>query len=181
MRRLNESDEALYCGLYTDAETMRFVTTPWSRERATRNFRNVLARSLQASGPKYFAMLDKASQQSIGLCAIQQPDAEMQRAEVGMMLKSEAWGQGHATEAFAALVTTAFSTLPIDTVWVQYHPANTAAERLFIGLGFLSAADVAIGDVHNAQRTRTMLRSAWGAFNSETTRGEDYVERHQLS
>jgi RimJ/RimL family protein N-acetyltransferase len=181
MRRLCESDESLYCDLYTDADTMRFICAPWSRERAARNFRKVLARSLQPSSPKYFAMLDRASQRCIGLCAIQQPDAEMQRAEVGMMLNSDARGQGYATEAFAALITTAFLALPIDTVWVQYHPANTAAERLFIGLGFLPAADAAIGDLHRAQRTRTMLRSAWSALNSANTRGEDNVERHQFS
>jgi ribosomal-protein-alanine N-acetyltransferase len=181
VRRLCADDEGLYCGLYTDAETMRFVSAPWSLERAARNFRKVLARSLQPRGAKYFAMLDKASQCSIGLCAIQRPDAEMRRVEAGMMLKCEARAQGYATEAFAALVTTAFSTLPIDTVWVQYHPANTAAERLFIGLGFLPAAGVAIGDVHHAQRTRTMLRSAWSALNSANTRGENNDERHQLS
>jgi RimJ/RimL family protein N-acetyltransferase len=126
-------------------------------------------------------MRERTTQRAIGLCAIQEPDAKMQRAEAGMMLKPDAWRQGYATEAFAALVSTAFFTLPIDTVWVQYHPANTAAERLFIGLGFLPVTDVAIGDVHHAQRTRAMLRSAWSVLNSANARGKDYVERHQLS
>ncbi len=182
MRRLCEDDEALYCGLYTNADTMRFICAPFFPARATRIFGNIIARSrLSPVGPVYFALLDKATQSAVGLCVIQKPDAEMSRAEVGMMLKSEARGQGYASEAIAALVGTAFSTLPIDTVWVQYHPANTAAERLFIGLGFLPAADVAIGDVHHAQRTRAMLRSAWGALNSVNARGEDNVECHQFS
>ena len=102
MRRLHEDDEALYCGLYTDAETMRFICAPLSPERAARSFRKVLASKTQANGPRYFAMFDKATQHVIGLCAIQQPDAEMQRAEVGMMLKSEARARGYATEALHA-------------------------------------------------------------------------------
>ena len=181
MRRLGPDDEALYCGLYTDAETMRFIAKPWSMERARRMFSKILALSNAPNEPKYFALLEQDTQRAIGLCAIQRPDAEMQAAEVGMMLNSAAWGRGYATEAFAALITTALLALPIDTVWVQYHPANTAAERLFIGLGFLPATDVAIGDVHHAQCTRTMRRSAWGALNSANARGKDNVERHQLS
>ena len=181
MRHLCAEDEALYCGLYTDAGTMRFIAEPWSMERAKRMFSKLIALSDARNGPNYFAMLEKDTQRAIGLCAIQRPDAEMQRAEVGMMLNSDARGRGYATEAFAALMTEAFLALPIDTVWVQYHPANTAAERLFIGLGFLPATDVAIGDVHHAQCTRAMLRSAWGALNSVNARGKDNVERHQLS
>lgn len=181
MRRLNEGDEGLYCGLYTDAGTMRFIAEPWSKERAKRTFSKILVLSDARIGPNYFAVFEKSTQRSIGLCVIQRPDAQMRRAEVGMMLNSEARTQGYATEAFPALIATAFLALPIDTVWVQYHPANTAAERLFIGLGFLPATDVAIGDVHHAQRTRAMQRSAWSALNSVNTRGTDYVERHQLS
>ena len=180
-RRLCADDEALYCGLYTDAEAMRFICAPWSMERAQRMFGKMLALANVRNGPKYFAMLEKGDRRSIGLCAIQRPDVKMQRVEVGMMLNSDARGQRYATDAFAVLITTAFLALPIDTVWVQYHPANTAAERLFIGLGLLPASDVALGDVHHAQRTRTMHRSAWGALNSVNARGRDYVERHQLS
>jgi RimJ/RimL family protein N-acetyltransferase len=166
MRRLGESDEALYCGLYTDAETMRFICPPLSRERAARNFRKVLARSLQPSGPKYFAMLDKASQRSIGLCAIQQPDAEMQRIEVGMMLKCEARAQGYATEALAALVTEAFLAFPIERVWVQYSPEHPAAERLTVSVGFTLCALADIREKRKANRVGIVERSFWLSNNT---------------
>src|SRR5260221_13747987 len=89
IRRLVESDEALYCGLYTDAATMRYIGAPLSPERAMRSFRNALTWSNdQPTDPRLFAMIEKSTQRAIGLCAIQPFDAGTRRAEVGMMLKS---------------------------------------------------------------------------------------------
>jgi RimJ/RimL family protein N-acetyltransferase len=182
MRHLVENDEALYCDLYTDPDTMRYIGEPMSPERAARSFRKALAWSRQQPDePQFFAIQEKATQQAIGLCAIQPFDADTRKVEIGMMLKPEARKQGYATEGLAALVTTAFSALPTEAVWVQYSPEHTAAERLVISVGFAQCADGEIGTVRGAKCVWSVGRSSWRSSNTTNHLGEDDVERDRVS
>ena len=52
------------------------------------------------------------------------------------MLVRSARRARYASEAISALIGTAFETLPIDTIWVQYRKANRGVARLFGALGF---------------------------------------------
>ena len=172
--RLSEADEALYCELYSEADTMRYIGAPLSPERAARSFRRALARSNeQPSGPELFAIVEKSTQHAVGLCGVQPIDTAMRRAEIGILLNPEARGLGYAAEGLAALLLHAFSALPIDAVWVQYQSSNAAAERLFIGLGFLLQVDGEIGDACNARHVRSVHRSSWGSSTLHNNRGED--------
>jgi len=167
MRPLEPGDEALFIDLYTDAETMRYIGEPLSQERAMRSFRKALAKpSAQSSDLRFFAMLEKLTHRSIGMCAIQSFDIDTRRAEIGMMLKSEARGRRHATEALAALVTATFSVLPIDTVWVQYSPEHLAAERLVASIGFKRCADRGFDIEHGVRCVWSIDRSTWGLTNT---------------
>jgi RimJ/RimL family protein N-acetyltransferase len=182
MRRLVENDEELYCGLYTDADTMRHIGVPLSPEQAARSFRKALTWSIkQLADPLLFAMLEKSTQLAIGLCAIQPFEATTRSAEIGMMLKSETRARGYATEGLAALVTVAFSALPIDAVWVQYSPEHTAAERLVIRVGFARCADTEIGNARSAKCVWSVDRSSWCSRGTTNNQGEDNVERDRIS
>ena len=182
MRRLVESDEALYCSLYTDADTMRYIGEPMSPERAARSFRKALAWSKrQPNDPQFFAIQEKTTQQAIGLCAIQPFDADTQKVEIGMMLRPEARKQGYATEGLTALVTMAFLALPTDAVWVQYSPEHTSAERLVISVGFERCAEGEIGTVRGAKCVWSVDRSSWRSSYTTNHLGEDDVERDRVS
>lgn len=174
LSRLSEADEELYCELYSDADTMRYIGAPLSLERAVRSFRRTLARSdEQPSGPELFAIVEKSTLQAVGLCGVQPIDTAMRRAEIGILLNPEARRRGYATEGLAALMLHAFSALPIDAVWVQYQSSNAAAERLFTGLGFLPQVDGEIGDESHIRRVRSVHRSSWGSSTLHNKRGED--------
>jgi RimJ/RimL family protein N-acetyltransferase len=173
LRPLMQADEALYRRLYTDADTMRHVGKPWSPERAARSFRRALAWSDDAaSDPQFLAMIETSTQHAIGLCGVHPFDAAGRRAEVGILLVSESCRRGYASEGLAALVSHAFSALPIDTVWAQYHSQNVAAEQLFIGLGFLPQTDGEFGDECDGQRFRHVHRSIWCSPTLQNQRGE---------
>ncbi len=75
------------------------------------------------------------------------------------MLLSEARSRGYSPEILALAVDMTFTALLIDTVWVQYHPANTAAGRLCDRLGFESYADGALDT--NSVIVRCVHRSTW--------------------
>lgn len=150
-------------------------------ERAARIFRKAIARPGNPADPQFFAMIEKTSQHAIGLCAIQPFDATTRRVEIGMMLKSESRARGYATEGLAALVTVAFSALPIDTVWVQYSPEHTAAERLVISVGFARCAEGEIGTVRGAKCVWSVDRSSWHSSGITNNQGEGNVERDRIS
>ncbi len=162
MRILSQCDQALFCHLYTDAESMRFVGRPLSRARALSAFRLTL-RSIreEEAGPCFFAIVPGASRRAVGLCAIQPPVRTARRAEIGIMLAAESRGLRYGAEAVRGLATTAFRALPIDRLWVQYQPANMAAERLFARLGFLPEPHARPRGVRRGQCIGVTQRSAW--------------------
>ena len=140
LRCLSEGDEALYCGLYGDPHTMRFIGPPLSREQAQRNFHKVLASlGRQPVERVMLAVIETASDRCIGIAALQEFELERRRVELGMMLVREGCGRGFGKEATRALVSYAFATFEVDEVWIQ-HDANSAdARRVPVSLGLLQS------------------------------------------
>lgn len=72
-RPLDDCDEQVYCDLFADAGTMRFIGAPWSRVEAAQAFRTA-RRAMQrvaAGGDVFLTLVEKAARQAIGLCSIQ--------------------------------------------------------------------------------------------------------------
>ena len=136
MRPAVEGDAGLYCDLYCDPDTMRFVGPPLTQERARRSFQKVLVslgrRPLERV---LLVIVEKTTQQSIGIGAFQDFDSRLRRVEAGMMLRSGARGRGFGTEGLRALVRFAFDTFEVDEVWIQHAAHNRDAHRVPITLG----------------------------------------------
>lgn len=167
MRQLQAEDETLFLDLYTDAETMRYIGEPLSPERAARSFRKTLASSCQDPPERVFlAILDKATRRPLGICAIAQFDATMTRAEVGIMLKSDARSMGFAREVLGGLVRTTFSAFPVDEIWAQCSARNLVVEHVFSSLGFTLCGCRAIDAGTLLQRIWSVHRSSWCSINA---------------
>lgn len=182
VRPLSDTDEALYCELFTDAPTMRFVAPPLSPVRATRGFRKYLKSPRRcAAGQLLLAVIEKAGGQPIGICALQQLDECRRRVEAGIMLKPAVHGRGFAKEGLAALVTQAFAVLPVDEVWVQVAVDHAVVERLVISVGFARRGDSATGDEYSAKYVWSVCRESW--LRQSTTQQQETinVECHRLS
>jgi RimJ/RimL family protein N-acetyltransferase len=127
MRPLSEADEAFYCALYGDPDTMRFIGPPLERERAQLKFHKVLASlDRQPVVRVMLAIVETASRRCIGIGALQDFDHARRRVEVGMMLVREGRSRGFGTDGLRALVNYAFATFAVDEVWLQ-HDVNSAA------------------------------------------------------
>jgi hypothetical protein len=113
----------------------------------------------------FFTIVEKKRNAAIGLCSIQAPELRERRAEIGVMLMRKACRRGFGKECIQALIEVAFEALPIDTVWVQYRPANAAAERLFGSLDFLPITGVRPRAARRSHCIRAMHRSAWRVHN----------------
>jgi len=131
MRPVVDADASLYCDLYGDPDTMRFVGPPLTRERARRNFRKVL----DSIDCVLLAIIEKASGRSIGIGAFLDLDTRGRRVEAGMMLAGEARGRGFGREGLRALIDHAFVTFAVDEVWIQHAADNMDARRVPVSLG----------------------------------------------
>jgi RimJ/RimL family protein N-acetyltransferase len=136
LRPLSEGDLDLYCDIYADPDTMRFVGPPMSRERAERSFQKVLAFAECRPVERLFlAIVEKASQRAVGIGSLQDLDVPRRRIEAGVMLATGSRVRGFGKECLSALVTHAFAVLPVDEVWIQHAAENAIAQGVPVSLG----------------------------------------------
>ncbi|MEO8670840.1 MAG: GNAT family N-acetyltransferase [Tahibacter sp.] len=162
VRTLEATDEMLYCHLYGDLESMRFVGTPISLDSAARRFcRQLEARVAEPADFSCLVMLERSSGASIGICGLQSLDRVRRSVEAGMMLTSAARGWGIAREGLSALVDYAFRLFPVDEVWVQYPPEHLRAERLVVDVGFVPGGSVATEARFAEKCVWSIVRKCW--------------------
>jgi ribosomal-protein-alanine N-acetyltransferase len=179
VRPLRRRDATLFVSLYSDVETMRFIGRPLSKQEARASFEATLEEIQTRKRLAFFAIVEKL-RRPIGFCSIQPPQPRARRAEIGLILMREARRRGFGAECARALIAAAFGALPIDTVWVQYRPANASAERLFGGIGFQPKVGPRPLNARPANRIRVMQRIAWSTSTTKR-RGKHNVEHDGLS
>jgi [ribosomal protein S5]-alanine N-acetyltransferase len=152
-------DAALYCDLFSDPDTMRFVGPPLSQEQAADAFRKVLA-SLERRPVErvLLVIVEKATGQSIGIGAFQDFDPRLRRVDQGMMIGAGGRGRGFGMEASRALIEFAFATFEVDEVRIQHAVDNREARRIPIGLGMSHNTDTKSGKL-----VWSAWRHAWPA------------------
>ena len=140
LRALRECDEELYCQLFCDPETMRYIGPPWTRPEATRAFHAALE-AMRATPPRglFLAMTFQADQRPAGLCTLQNFEG-VERAELGMMLVPSGRASRVATEALIAVLAQVFATLPFDEIWVRFASHHEAATRTAVAGGLVRHA-----------------------------------------
>jgi len=159
---MTEADAALFCDLYTDAETMRFIGPPLSPERAARGFRNILRLMRQPSADRvFFTLSERSSGDAIGIGSIQHLDIPGRCAEAGMIIGAKHRNRGWAREGLSGLIRFAFEHLPLDEVWVQIHADHTVVEKLVVSVG-LSWGSTAVTHVSDpVMRIWSARRDTW--------------------
>jgi RimJ/RimL family protein N-acetyltransferase len=162
LRAIAECDEELYCELFCDPETMRFIGPPWARADAARAFRAALA-AMRATPPRglFLTVTSKDEQQPIGLCTLQNFDPPRRRAELGLMLAPAGRAHGVATEALIAVVAHAFATLPFDELWVRFAIDHAAARHTALGGGLVRHAEAAPEDLSANLWRWSAYRATW--------------------
>jgi RimJ/RimL family protein N-acetyltransferase len=130
---------------------MRYIGRPFSRTWAAASLRATIEAAGETAGPRFFVIVERRSEQSVGLCSVR-PTSDDRCREIGIMLVRAARGRGLSVEAFRMLVEAAFRTLPIKAVSVQYRSANAAMSHVCDRLGFSKAP------VRSGARLKTCVR-----------------------
>ncbi len=162
MRSLTPADEAFYCSLYEDAQVMRHVGAPLAHAEALDGFRKCLSGMGKADFERRIVvLLDRASQQPIGISSIRLLRGKPGRAEVGTLLKPDMHDKGFALECSTALITRAFTRPQVTTLVAYSNEGNTAVERLLTELGFTRGRTGPARGGRPAGTAWTIDRDAW--------------------
>jgi RimJ/RimL family protein N-acetyltransferase len=84
----------------------------------------------------HLMMLDRAAGRMIGAISLFHADWEIRSAEIGYGVRSDARGQGYATEALAAVARWALTEGGIQRAWLTTNTDNAASARVAEKVGF---------------------------------------------
>jgi len=173
LRPLQESDEELYCQLFCDPETMRYIGPAWTREAAAGAFRGALE-AMRSTPPRglFMVLTLKAGERPAGLCTLQNLEPSERRAELGMMLVPSARAFGVATEALIAVLDHVFATLPFDEIWVRFANDHEAATRTALGGGLVRHAQSRPEDLAANLWRWSAYRDSWRPGTARLPRDE---------
>jgi RimJ/RimL family protein N-acetyltransferase len=161
-RPMAEADAAVFCDLYSDAETMRFIGEPLSHERATRGFRSALKLMRRPTADQaFFTLSARESGECVGIGSIQHLDIAGRSAEVGMIICSPYRDRGFAREGLSGLIGFAFAQLPIDEAWARVHADHTVVEKLVISVGLTRGSKTQAHDGDAVMRVWSAQRDSW--------------------
>ena len=84
----------------------------------------------------HLMMLDRAHDRMVGAISVFHPDWEVRSAEIGYGVRSDARGQGYATEALAAVARWVLTEGGIQRAWLTTNTDNFASARVAEKVGF---------------------------------------------
>jgi RimJ/RimL family protein N-acetyltransferase len=152
IRPLVEQDNAMYVGLYTDANIMKYIGEPLSGEAAEKAFARTI-KAMQKPKPKTmtWAIVTLADKKNIGIQALswqrptfnhKQITPNNNQADIGIMLTSASQGQRIPAESLNMLIAYAFNELGLDMITAYHSKINLKSQRVFDKLGFIFDAKV---------------------------------------
>jgi ribosomal-protein-alanine N-acetyltransferase len=89
----------------------------------------------EADRARYWTMFDFTTGQFVGVCDLSDIDHKQGVADVGFMLRKEAWGQGYALEAMRMVIAHAAGD-GFRRLTARTHVGNRRSEALLENLGF---------------------------------------------
>jgi RimJ/RimL family protein N-acetyltransferase len=136
LRPLVSGDAALFTHLYTDGDVMRRILPPLSVDAAARVFERACRHTANSQpGHRYWTIEEKSTDAAIGIAALLRAG---ESAELGVMLRREAWQRGISSEAFVPLIDHAFLRMGLELITAQRPEDDHALiiDRLLGRFGF---------------------------------------------
>jgi len=133
LRQLVEGDVGAIYQMRSDAETMRFIREPQSREESA-NWVELVSSRWANEKIGFCAMIERSSEKFIGWCGLWQLK-ETGEIEVGYAVGKSFWGKGYATEAATRFLDYAFEKLQLEKVVAVTRPENAASRRVMEKIG----------------------------------------------
>jgi RimJ/RimL family protein N-acetyltransferase len=101
----------------------------------TQDFLNQRSAAFRDSAEHAFAVLDRVSGRFLGAAGVNQVDRNGRRANLGYWLRTDATGNGYATEATLLVARWAFDALELERIEIVAAVGNVASQRVAIRAG----------------------------------------------
>jgi RimJ/RimL family protein N-acetyltransferase len=87
-----------------------------------------------------YSIIDKETDELLGICGFRDIDLLNQTAEVGIFIgNKDYWGKGYGTEALSLLLDIGFKTLNLHNVQLRVNDYNKRAIRAYEKVGFMKS------------------------------------------
>jgi [ribosomal protein S5]-alanine N-acetyltransferase len=137
LRELAADDALAVQGWAVDPEVYRYMEWgPNTLEQTQAFLRQVVA--LRLTAPRHafeLGFVRKETGQLVGSGGLRIRSTEHRVADIGYVLRRDAWGQGLATEAARALVEFGLRTLGMHRIWATCHVDNARSGRVLVKVG----------------------------------------------
>jgi RimJ/RimL family protein N-acetyltransferase len=140
LRPFRESDIEGIASLLSDREATRFIGSVKSRETAAESVRS-MRDAFAARGWGTLAVVQRGEEGCVGYCGVR-PLAHTAEIEVAFALQQRCWNRGYATEAAAATIDEAFTSLRIGSIVATVYPDNKPSLRVLEKLGMKLESEV---------------------------------------
>jgi RimJ/RimL family protein N-acetyltransferase len=169
LRVLRASDEAFYCSLYADPDTMRHIGPPLDEARAVRCFRAARA-ALRRTPARLitFVITGKETWAPVGIGSLAFGAAEHRDVEAGIILHGAARARGYAREALAALVERVFAACPVDRIRALHSVDHSVAGRTIGSVGFERVGTTGESRGQAVMQVWTLDRTCWESNKNRT-------------
>lgn len=106
---------------------------PWDMRRTEEYIRYMIGKDFKTLDCFHGAVIEKSSNQLIGLCGLNPYDADA--PEIEWKLGVPYWGKGYATELGRQMIECAFDTTLVKGIYGMAYPENAASRRVLEKIG----------------------------------------------
>jgi ribosomal-protein-alanine N-acetyltransferase len=131
----NEGDLDLALTLWGDPKVAEFIGGPFTAHDISARLRREIE-TMSTYGVQYWPVFLLQNGELAGCAGLRPYGEDAHVLELGFHFRPTYWGRGLAEEAARAVITYAFETLAMKSLFAGHHPENAASERLLKKLGF---------------------------------------------
>jgi RimJ/RimL family protein N-acetyltransferase len=137
LRELRNGDAPAVWRWVGDPEAVRYVPLgPLDRAGAEDYVGQLMREARREPRDSYtLVIVERSSGEVVGSVALSIDSRMHRRAELGYIVRRDAWGRGLASEAARLVVDFAFDRLGVNRVWAVCDPDNPASIRVLEKLG----------------------------------------------
>lgn len=137
LRWLTESDIESLFEVFSNAEVMRYWSSPMMKEPSeAETYLYEIHENFQHGDLFQWGLALNSNDKVIGTCTLNHIDQQNRRAEIGYAMGREHWGKGYMHEALTALLNHAFGEMNLHRIEADVDPRNAASIKSLEKLGF---------------------------------------------
>ena len=136
VRHFTSSDEENYFALQGNAEVMKYIRSPKTREESDSFLREKILAASPRDFKGYWAVEEIDSRLFVGCFVIIPIPDDVEKTQLGYSFLPEHWGKGYATEVAREGVNYFYNRTPLTEIYGVTETQNVASKKVLLKAGF---------------------------------------------